>query len=92
MTILDHLNRCVKTTDHLYFLGDFSIGGPMAAASYRERIRCKKIYFILGNHDKAIKEDCGSVRMGKGNRRGQRPESAHRALPLRYAGVEPISP
>lgn len=54
--ILDRLNSCVKTTDHLYFLGDFCIGGPVAAASYRERIRSKKIQFILGNHDKAIKK------------------------------------
>jgi len=54
--ILDRLNSCVKTTDHLYFLGDFCIGGPVAAASYRERIRSKKIQFTLGNHDKAIKK------------------------------------
>jgi calcineurin-like phosphoesterase family protein len=55
-TILDRLSSCVKTTDHPYFLGDFCIGGPVAAVSYRERIRCKKIHFIPGNHDKTIKK------------------------------------
>ncbi len=55
-TILDRLNDRVKATDHLYFLGDFCIGGPTVALAYRRKIRCKKIHFILGNHDKVIKK------------------------------------
>jgi len=37
-------------------LGDFCMGGPTAALAYRHRLRCKRIYFILGNHDRAIKK------------------------------------
>lgn len=52
--ILARLNESVKTGDHLYFLGDFCMGGPKTALAYRKRIRCAKIHFILGNHDRAI--------------------------------------
>lgn len=54
--ILDRVNESVKSDDELYFLGDFCIGGPKIAAAYRQKIRCKKVYFILGNHDRAIKK------------------------------------
>jgi calcineurin-like phosphoesterase family protein len=53
--ILDRVNESVKAADELYFLGDFCIGGPKVAAAYRQKIRCKKVYFILGNHDRVIK-------------------------------------
>ena len=39
--------------DELYVLGDFCISGPKVAATYRQKIRCKKVYFVLGNHDRA---------------------------------------
>ena len=54
--ILSRLNECVKTDDHLSFLGDFCRGGPDVAMAYRGRIRCKKVHFVLGNHDKVIKK------------------------------------
>ena len=54
--ILDRVNSSVKADDELYFLGDFCIGGPKVAVAYRQKIRCKKVYFILGNHDRAIKK------------------------------------
>lgn len=54
--ILDRLNDCVKATDHLYFLGDFCVGGPTVALAYRRKIHCKKNHFILGNHDKAVRK------------------------------------
>lgn len=46
----------MKTDDELYFLGDLCIGDPKVALAYWEKIRCKKVYFILGNHDRAIKK------------------------------------
>lgn len=54
--ILDRVNESVKADDELYFLGDFCIGGPKVAAAYRQKIRCKKVHFILGNHDRVIKK------------------------------------
>lgn len=52
--ILARLNQCVKAEDHLYFLGDFCMGGPKVALTYREKIRCRRIHCVLGNHDRAI--------------------------------------
>jgi calcineurin-like phosphoesterase family protein len=52
--ILARLNAVVKAEDELYYLGDFCMGGPKVALAYRERIRCRRIYFILGNHDRVI--------------------------------------
>jgi calcineurin-like phosphoesterase family protein len=48
--IIERLNGAVAERDHLYFLGDFCRSGKDAFA-YRERIRCKKIFFVEGNHD-----------------------------------------
>jgi calcineurin-like phosphoesterase family protein len=48
--ILDNINRFVMFQDRLFVLGDFAWRG---AASFLNRIRCKNIHLILGNHDKA---------------------------------------
>lgn len=47
-TILDNINRVVKPTDTLWHLGDFSFGSQ---SIYRNRINCKNVHLILGNHD-----------------------------------------
>jgi len=47
--LLDALNTQVGRRDTLYILGDFY---RRSAASYRQRIKCKNIFFILGNHDR----------------------------------------
>ena len=52
--ILSRLNAQVKHGDHLYFLGDFCIGGAKAATVYLGRVRCKNIYLVPGNHDKDL--------------------------------------
>ena len=51
-TILERLNSLVKANDILYFLGDFCIGPKARATELRLQIRCKKIFAVLGNHDK----------------------------------------
>lgn len=47
--ILSNVNRYVKKHDILYIVGDF--GSPKKAASYRQKINCKHIVLIMGNHD-----------------------------------------
>ena len=61
-TIIDRWNERVQPGDTLYCLGDWclwkgskSIGE--VAASYRERINCKKIVMLWGNHDKRGRRD-----------------------------------
>lgn len=47
--ILDNINRMVGRTDQLYIIGDFAW---QSAPKYRQRIRCKHVVLIRGNHDR----------------------------------------
>lgn len=57
--LLKNINSRVKINDTLYFLGDFCFKKSSEAKNskknafeyYRERINCKNIIFIRGNHD-----------------------------------------
>lgn len=52
--ILRCINEYVGESDELYILGDFSHGnGSKKPQSYLDRIVCKHVHLILGNHDKA---------------------------------------
>jgi calcineurin-like phosphoesterase family protein len=45
----------VRQSDVLYFLGDFCMGGPEQARRYRDRIVCRHIHVVEGNHDRALR-------------------------------------
>ena len=59
--ILDNLNSRVQQNDILYFLGDFCMGGPSQAARYRDRVVCRHIHVIEGNHDRALRRLANSI-------------------------------
>lgn len=48
-TLLENINSLVKPHDTLYHLGDFAFNSHK---QYRERIECKNVHLVLGNHDK----------------------------------------
>lgn len=54
-TIIDNINRTVGRNDELYHLGDFCMAGKKdhlaKCQQYRDRIRCRNIHLIWGNHD-----------------------------------------
>lgn len=51
--LIDNINECVAPTDTLYHLGDFSFKMSAAdARKLRDRIYCRDIHWIPGNHDK----------------------------------------
>jgi calcineurin-like phosphoesterase family protein len=50
-TIVNNINKVVKQDDILIFLGDFSFSGFDQIRKFRDRIVCKTIHFITGNHD-----------------------------------------
>lgn len=52
--IVSGINKYVKEDDILYCLGDWSFGGINSIWEFRNRIRCKNIHLILGNHDEHI--------------------------------------
>lgn len=51
-TILEGINNTVEQDDTLYFLGDFAYSSCKSLQSYRDRIICKNIIFLKGNHDR----------------------------------------
>ena len=49
--IIDTINNTVNIDDSLYILGDFAFRGK-DPIEYRNRIICKNIHIITGNHDR----------------------------------------
>ena len=47
-TMINNINEVVDVNDVIYHLGDFCMGD---GANYRERINCRNIHLIKGNHD-----------------------------------------
>lgn len=56
-TIIDNINAVVGVDDVLWHLGDFAFADYATARKYRDRIVCKNVYLIWGNHDKAYIRD-----------------------------------
>jgi calcineurin-like phosphoesterase family protein len=53
-TIVNNINRMVGEDDILFHLGDWSFGGFEKIQELRDRIICKNIHLVLGNHDHHI--------------------------------------
>lgn len=49
--LLDRINSRVGKRDVLYHLGDFSNAPVDEAVKTRDRIRCKNVFLVAGNHD-----------------------------------------
>jgi calcineurin-like phosphoesterase family protein len=62
--IVEGINTSVRENDILFHLGDWSFGGFEKIAEFRNKINCKNIHIVLGNHDHHIqrnKEDIQSL-------------------------------
>ena len=55
--IIRNINSVVGEDDVLIHLGDWSFGGFENVQKFRDRILCKEIHLILGNHDTHIEND-----------------------------------
>lgn len=53
-TLIQKFNDLVKPDDILYHLGDWSFGGKENIQNFRNRLHCKNIHLIFGNHDQHI--------------------------------------
>lgn len=56
-TIVDNINSKVGQDDILVHLGDWSFGGFDSIKEFRDRIVCKNIYLLYGNHDHHIERN-----------------------------------
>jgi calcineurin-like phosphoesterase family protein len=52
--IVNNINSCAMPDDILICLGDWSFGGFESIREFWNRIMCKNIHLILGNHDHHI--------------------------------------
>jgi calcineurin-like phosphoesterase family protein len=56
-TIVNNINSVVKQDDVLIHLGDWSFGGFQNIEKFRNKLLCKEIHLILGNHDTHIEKN-----------------------------------
>lgn len=65
-TILENINARVKETDILYHLGDFAWGKePDLARPFRDKIKCKNVVMVTGNHDPRRKDGTAKARFAE---------------------------
>jgi calcineurin-like phosphoesterase family protein len=55
--IVNNINEVVEQDDVLIHLGDWSFGGFEKIREFWDRLVCKNIYLILGNHDEHIERN-----------------------------------
>jgi calcineurin-like phosphoesterase family protein len=60
-TIVNNINGRVGENDILFHLGDWSFGGFEKIQELRDRIVCKNIHLILGNHDHHIEKNKAEI-------------------------------
>jgi len=59
--IVNAINWNVNQDDILICLGDWSFGGFESIKEFRDRIVCKNVHLILGNHDTHIERNKGDI-------------------------------
>lgn len=56
-TIVNGINRMVEESDLLIHCGDWSFGGKDKIKEFRDRINCKNIILLQGNHDQHVSQE-----------------------------------
>jgi calcineurin-like phosphoesterase family protein len=56
-TIFNRINEIVGYNDELIIVGDFSFGDKKLIPQHRDRINCKNVGLVYGNHDEAIRKN-----------------------------------
>ena len=61
-TLVNNINEVVGENDILFHLGDWSFGGFDKIPEFRNRIICKNVHLLLGNHDHHIEKNKEDIR------------------------------
>ena len=61
-TLVNNINSVVGQDDILFHLGDWSFGGFDKIEEFRNRISCKNIHIITGNHNNHIENNTDGIR------------------------------
>jgi calcineurin-like phosphoesterase family protein len=59
--LVDRINDTVGQDDILIHLGDWSFGGFENIKEFRDRIVCKNVHLVHGNHDHHIRREKGDI-------------------------------
>jgi calcineurin-like phosphoesterase family protein len=59
--LVNNINEMVSENDILIHLGDWSFGGFEQIEDFRNRILCKNIHLVYGNHDHHIRRNKGDI-------------------------------
>lgn len=59
--IVNNINKVVGQSDALIHLGDWSFGGFEKIREFYDRLICKNIYLVLGNHDHHIENNRDNI-------------------------------
>jgi len=59
--LVNNINAVVLPDDTLFHLGDWSFNGFDNIRKFRERLTCKNIYIVLGNHDHHIERNKDNI-------------------------------
>lgn len=60
--LVKSINGLIKPNDELWHLGDWSFGGHAKVEEFRNRLNCKNINLIFGNHDQHIEPESSPYR------------------------------
>ena len=60
-TIVNNINEVVRKNDVLFHLGDWSFGGFERIEEFRNRILCKNVHLVIGNHDHHIQKNRNGI-------------------------------
>jgi calcineurin-like phosphoesterase family protein len=60
--IVNNINSVVMQDDNLIHLGDWSFGGFDQIEEFWNRLVCKNIHLVLGNHDHHIENNRGDIK------------------------------
>ena len=60
-TLVNNINEVVGEDDILIHLGDWSFGGFENIELFRNRINCKNVHLVLGNHDGHIERNRDNI-------------------------------
>lgn len=60
--LVDNINNVVSENDILIHLGDWSFGGFENIKEFRDRLVCKNVHLVLGNHDHHIQRNKENIK------------------------------
>lgn len=60
-TLVNNINEMVGENDILIHVGDWSFGGFESIEDFRNRILCKNVHLVYGNHDHHIRRNKGDI-------------------------------